>query len=352
MTYSCRAPPERRKLRFSLLPRKMDPSFVAPAPENPALVIRTIPGTQITTFSAPFARGGFLPIGGRSTAVKLANGTVFLVASHALCRTTLEKLRSLGPVETLVAIDLEHNMFIPQYASAYPAAKVYGPDSLVKKWNKSDGPMKGKTHFVYARGEGCDLAQRTDGEIQVVDFGKSFVNEVSLSHSSLAARFVANSSIWQRVDYRFVDAVLTLTIRCRISHSSTSLPRPSSKRISCSTFPQRNKFVPFHLFRTTADHVPMQYSQTKQRSSIPFSSHLSAGSTLQKRLLWHLLGKDRAGMSKNAKLVSAWDFDRIIPCHGDVIETGASSSRLLRVFADVASMQGEKLLGTRPSTGT
>lgn len=27
-------------------------------------------------------------------------------------------------------------------------------------------------------------------------------------------------------------------------------------------------------------------------------------------------------MAVAAKKVSAWDFDRVIPCHGDVIETG------------------------------
>jgi hypothetical protein len=28
-------------------------------------------------------------------------------------------------------------------------------------------------------------------------------------------------------------------------------------------------------------------------------------------------------MSRDTKIVAAWDFDRLIPCHGDVIETGA-----------------------------
>jgi hypothetical protein len=26
-------------------------------------------------------------------------------------------------------------------------------------------------------------------------------------------------------------------------------------------------------------------------------------------------------MTRDAKVVAAWDFDRIIPCHGDVIES-------------------------------
>ena len=36
----------------------------------------------------------------------------------------------------------------------------------------------------------------------------------------------------------------------------------------------------------------------------------------------HLVCPDRA-MARDTKIVAAWDFDRLIPCHGDVIETGA-----------------------------
>jgi hypothetical protein len=28
-------------------------------------------------------------------------------------------------------------------------------------------------------------------------------------------------------------------------------------------------------------------------------------------------------MKRDVKVVSEWDFDRLIPCHGDVMETGA-----------------------------
>ena len=56
-------------------------------------------------------------------------------------------------------------------------AHVYAPDTLVCKWDKGDGPMKGKTDFVYGRGGKCTLSDRTAGEIQSVDFGKAFVNE-------------------------------------------------------------------------------------------------------------------------------------------------------------------------------
>jgi hypothetical protein len=30
-------------------------------------------------------------------------------------------------------------------------------------------------------------------------------------------------------------------------------------------------------------------------------------------------------MRRDVRIVSEWDFDRLIPCHGDVIETGAKA---------------------------
>lgn len=44
----------------------------------------------------------------------------------------------------------------------------------------------------------------------------------------------------------------------------------------------------------------------------------------QKRLLWYAISSgDRVGFAKSMARINGWDFDRMIPCHGDVIETGA-----------------------------
>jgi hypothetical protein len=40
----------------------------------------------------------------------------------------------------------------------------------------------------------------------------------------------------------------------------------------------------------------------------------------------------RRAMSRDAKAVAGWNFDRIIPCHGEVIETGAKE-KWLQTFA-------------------
>jgi hypothetical protein len=43
-----------------------------------------------------------------------------------------------------------------------------------------------------------------------------------------------------------------------------------------------------------------------------------------------------SAMSRDTKIVAAWDFDRLIPCHGDVIETGAKQVWLdaFKVYLD------------------
>lgn len=49
--------------------------------------------------------------------------------------------------------------------------------------------------------------------------------------------------------------------------------------------------------------------------------------TWQKRLAWHVLGaKDRDGLARSLERINSWDFNRIIPCHGDVVESKAKQT--------------------------
>lgn len=43
----------------------------------------------------------------------------------------------------------------------------------------------------------------------------------------------------------------------------------------------------------------------------------------QRRFLWFISRRDRPGYNQSIAKINKWDFDRMIPCHGDVIETGA-----------------------------
>lgn len=45
--------------------------------------------------------------------------------------------------------------------------------------------------------------------------------------------------------------------------------------------------------------------------------------TAQKRFIWYgPSSSDRKSFHESVKRINTWDFDRVIPCHGDVIETG------------------------------
>lgn len=88
-------------------------------------------------------RSGFLPIGGRSTAIRLfrpskpiitqnaiqphpqsaPSDVVFVYASHPLTAATKEALNTLGEVKWLVTPDGEHGMYIQEYVDHFPGAQ-------------------------------------------------------------------------------------------------------------------------------------------------------------------------------------------------------------------------------------
>jgi hypothetical protein len=60
---------------------------------------RTKIAPEVWTFSRPFARFyGLFPMGGRSTAIKLSDGRVWVIASTPLSEETKAAVDKLGPV--------------------------------------------------------------------------------------------------------------------------------------------------------------------------------------------------------------------------------------------------------------
>ena len=92
-----------------------------------------------------------------------------------------------------------------------------------------------------------------------------------------------------------------------------------------------------------------QFSKTKEDPESGFWTKLFVGfqntrgaATWQKRFLWYVASsQNRPDFNKSATKIAAWDFDRIIPCHGDVIETGAKGI-FQKVFAWHLKAAGEK----------
>ena len=73
-----------------------------------------------------------------------------------------------------------------------------------------------------------------------------------------------------------------------------------------------------------------QYSRTREGATSGFLTNMFVGlmtahgeAKWQKRLLWYGVSSgDRKGFNESVRRIEEWDFDRIIPCHGDVIEKG------------------------------
>lgn len=131
----------------------------------------------IRTYSCPFTRMGVMPIGGRSTAVRLSdNKSVLVVASTPMTAATRTSVDELGTVKYLIAPDAEHYLFLKDWAAVYPNARVCG----VERHIQSAGvPITG----VWGR----DPNPLGDDPVVNADFASEFVSghinkEVALLH--------------------------------------------------------------------------------------------------------------------------------------------------------------------------
>ncbi|THH05012.1 hypothetical protein EW145_g5114 [Phellinidium pouzarii] len=227
-------------------------------------VIREVT-TNVWTFSRPFSRFGFIPIGGRSTVVKLANGGLWVLASTPLDEQTKLKLEELGGrVKYIVGANAVHSLFMPEFKQAYPDAKLIGLlDHLSKphlKAHKFDG--------VYGRDpEGTKHG--FEEEIKTCYFSGFQNKDIAFNH-------VASRTL--------IEADLLFNL------------------------PPRE-----------------QYSKSKSSPNFPPLSGLNPFSWAHKQLVWSS-GKDKEASKRDAETVASWDFDRIIPCHGDIIESGGKKA--------------------------
>lgn len=249
-------------------------------PPNPSqvMVIRKVT-SNITTLSVPFLRFGRIKIGGRGTLVKMqSGGGVAVFSPVALTDDVKETVATMGDVRYIIAPDTEHHIFLGPWHEAYPNAKVIGPEGLPEK----------RAH------------QKNEHVPFSVVFGAKGKQDVTIDED-----FDAD------FDYEYVDA-------------------HPNKELVFNYKPEKTLIEADLLFNLPATE---QYSKspTPATSGILtkfFSSvnHTRGASMGQKRFIWYLISmRNRKEYNKSVLRISKWDFDRIIPCHGDVIETGGKS---------------------------
>jgi len=250
-----------------------------PSDPDKVMVIRDVT-PDITTLSVPFLRFGHIKIGGRGTLVKLKTGSVAVFSPVALTAAVKAKVQALGPIKYIVATDIEHHIFITPWAKEYPEAEVIGMEGLPEK-READPDTKGiKFSHVFS------ALNKLDTKISP-EFDDEF-------------------------DYEFVHS--------HVNKELVFVHKPTRTLIEADL-----------LFNLPATE---QYSKTKVHPNSGILTKLFGGvmntrgnMVWQKRFLWYGAGgKDRPGFAESVKRIHQWDFDRIIPCHGDVIETGGKTT--------------------------
>ncbi|WVR04814.1 hypothetical protein IAU60_001826 [Kwoniella sp. DSM 27419] len=253
------------------------------------LVIREVtPG--VVTFSVPFTRGGVVPIGGRGTAIRLvrsarptvtgdgiqptpsaagpqhtsAGSEVFVYVSSPLTEATIQALKGLGEVKWLVTPDGEHGMHIEDYVKQYPNAQPIGLERFKDQ--------KPSINWAGLFGPKSDGATKKYG----------FEPEISLHEVS-----------------------------SHVNHELTAIHHPSGTLLQADML--------FNLPPTE------QYSRN---GGIPSLMKLAGGGKTMSPggkvhdVMASGVTKDKSLIQKELAPINAAKWDRIIPCHGDVIETG------------------------------
>jgi len=260
-------------------------------PSDPAkvMVIRDIT-PNITTLSVPFLRFGHLKIGGRGTIVKLATGSLAVFSPVVFTPDVKSKVSSLGTVKYIVAPDFEHHIFLKLWAQEYPQAEIIGVDGLPEK-READPETKGtKFEHVFTPSNKRDL--RISPE-----FDNEFDYEYVHSHKNKELVFL------HRPTRTMIEADLIFNLPATEQYSKTGA-NPTSGILT-------NLFA--SIMNTRGDAI------------------------WQQRFLWYLsASKDRKAFAESVNVIRKWDFDRLIPCHGDVIETGGKDvfNKLIKWFAE------------------
>ncbi|KAH7186187.1 uncharacterized protein B0J16DRAFT_363186 [Fusarium flagelliforme] len=242
--------------------------------DNDSSVIRQV-SPEITTIST----------GGRATIVRLESGALVVISPVALTASSRQAIASIdGDVKYIIAPNLEHYRHIGAWKAEFPGAYLIVPQGLPEKWRTK--PALGDLRFD---------AVIAGPETISPEFDKEF-------------------------SFEYVDAIA--------SHEIILLHKPQS--------PTSTLIEADFLFNIPAKE---QFSKTNISATSGFINNLITArvfsaeppSIWQKRLGWYVLGaNDRSNFKASVQRIYEWDFDRIIPCHGDVMETGVK-----QVFAAI-----------------
>ncbi|PWZ00661.1 hypothetical protein BCV70DRAFT_199928 [Testicularia cyperi] len=245
-------------------------------PKTPVYIQEVTP--EITTFDYPFSRFGLLPIGGRSIAIKMRDGKLWVVPSTPLDGPTKTKIDALGQVAYLVAPDNVHHLFLKDFHAAYPSAKVVGTEGHEEK--RPDVKFDG----IYGK----------DPEGTMYGYENELVPQYFPTFANKDVAFLHKDS------KTLITADLLFNLPCHQQYRNTPAGRATSWIPGIIWFSKLfNPYTSFHK---------MFLSGAGIASPIP---NMANGGSKQER---------QKNFAQAASNVAKWDFQRIIMLHGDIIE--------------------------------
>lgn len=201
------------------------------------------------------------------------------------------KLTALGgTVKYIVATDIEHHIFISEWATAYPDAKIIGPEGLPEKRAKASetDPKIGKEVFAVVFNAKDKLTTKVDEE-----FDRDFAYEYVDAHANKELVFL------YRPDKVLIEADFIFNL-------------PADEQYSKCPEAEKKAGFPGKLF------MAMQTTKGEAKG--------------MKRFMWYVVSsKNRAGFNESVARIDAWDFETIIPCHGETI-VGTGKDVFRKVF--------------------
>ncbi|CAK4033653.1 Hypothetical predicted protein [Lecanosticta acicola] len=250
-------------------------SKLIPSDPEKVMVIRHVT-PQIVTLSTPFLRFGRVKIGGRGTLVKMANGSVAVFSPVDLTDTVKKESELLGTVKYIVAVDQEHHIFLESWHKAYPDAKVLGPETLPAYRDKQGYFKIPDTHWHLLKKEN-PASPSIDP-----DFDSEF--DVEYVHGHVNKELVFN----HRPSRTLIEGDLLFNLPAHEQFSKTNVSPESGILTKIFNALQNTK----------------------------------GSATWQKRMTWYGTSSgDRPAFNESVNRIAKWDFEKIIPCHGDVIES-------------------------------
>lgn len=226
--------------------------------------------------------------------VRLTSGALAVFSPVALTPEVQSKLQSMGnEIKYITALDYEHHIFLGPWHEAFPNAHIIGMEGLAEKRAKDSEMKSVPFHTVFS--DTNKLSTKISEEFDM-DFEYEYVH----SHTNKELVF------HYKPDKTLIEADLLFNLPATEQYSRTGEPA--------------NKGLATRMFAAL---------QNTQGSS-------------QQRMIWYGMAKDKKAMSESLRRINAWNFERIIPCHGDVIEDDAKGV-FRRVFGWFLEGQNSKV---------